>query len=142
MDALSPTGAVYQAGTLSGNPVCVAAGLATLKLLKATKPYTKLKKQTEQLCLALTSILTQADIEHRINQIGSMFTLFFNPGPVTDFDSAVQSDTQRYGDYFRAMLDQGVYLPPSQFEANFVSTQHTERDLNKTIKAVERWARG
>ncbi len=137
MDALSPVGAVYQAGTLSGNPVCVAAGIATLKLLKSQKPYAKLNRTTEKLCKGITEILTEKAIPHTINQIGSIFTLFFNDGKVTDFDTAANSDTKKYGSYFRQMLEAGIYLPPSQFEANFLSTAHTQKDFNKTLKAIK-----
>ncbi|MBW8036179.1 MAG: glutamate-1-semialdehyde-2,1-aminomutase [Planctomycetes bacterium] len=138
MDCLSPLGTVYQAGTLSGNPVCVAAGIATLKMLKSKKPYAKLNRTTEKLCKGITEILAEKSIPHTINQIGSMFTLFFNEGPVKDFDSAAKSDTKRYGSYFRQMLEAGIYIPPSQFEANFVSTTHTQKDFDKTIKAIKK----
>ncbi len=136
MRHLSPEGSVYQAGTLSGNPVCVAAGIATLTQLKETNPYPHLEAMTLYLCNEISRILKTAGIEHTINRIGSMFTLFFNPGPVTDYDSAVKSDTSRYAAYFRHMLDFGIYLPPSQFEANFLSTAHTQPQIEKTIAAV------
>ena len=137
MDCLSPVGSVYQAGTLSGNPVCVAAGIATLKMLKSKKPYAKLNRTTQKLCKAISEILTEKSIPHTINQIGSMFTLFFNEGKVKDFDSAAKSDTKRYASYFRQMLEAGIYIPPSQFEANFISTTHTQKDVNKTLKAIK-----
>ena len=136
MDNLSPDGTVYQAGTLSGNPVCTAAGIATLKLLKSQNPYPRLNRTTEQFCRQINLTLTKAKIEHTINCIGSMFTLFFNPAPVTDYNSAIKSDTSRYAAYFKKMLDAGIYLPPSQFEACFLSTCHTQKDLNKTIAAI------
>jgi len=138
MDSLSPVGSIYQAGTLSGNPVCVAAGIATLKMLKSQKPYTKLNRTTEKLCKNISEILTEKSIPHNINQIGSMFTLFFKDGKVKDFDSAALSDTKRYGNYFRQMLQQGIYVPPSQFEANFISTTHKQTDFNKTLKAFKK----
>lgn len=137
MDSLSPVGSIYQAGTLSGNPVCVAAGIATLKSLKSTKPHAKLARTTAKLCKDISGILSEKSIPHTINQIGSMFTLFFKDGGVSDFDSAAQSDTKRYGAYFRQMLEAGIYVPPSQFEANFISTSHTEKDFNKTLKAFK-----
>lgn len=138
MDCLSPVGRVYQAGTLSGNPVCVAAGIATLKVLKSTKPYAKLNRTTEKLCNGISEILTEKSVNHTINQIGSMFTLFFTDGAVKDFESAARSDTKRYGSYFRQMLEAGIYVPPSQFEANFISTTHTQKDFDKTLKAVRK----
>ena len=138
MKHLSPEGAVYQAGTLSGNPVCVAAGIATLKQLKTTNPYPRLEATTIGLCAQITEILNAKGVEHTINQIGSMFTLFFNPGPVTDYDTATKSDTKKYAAYFRQMLNAGIYLPPSQFEANFLSTAHTQTHLNKTLAAIKK----
>jgi glutamate-1-semialdehyde 2,1-aminomutase len=138
MDKLSPQGAIYQAGTLSGNPVCVAAGIATLKALKSQKPYTALAKATEKLCQGISQSLDEKNIPHTINRISSMFTLFFNPSPVTDYDSAARSDTKLYAKYFSQMLKAGIYLPPSQFEACFLSTKHRQTDLNKTLAAVRK----
>ena len=138
MDNLSPKGEVYQAGTLSGNPVCVAAGIATLKLLKSQKPYRALAKATEKFCGQLSKTLAEHNVEHTINRIASMFTLFFNPDAVTDYASAAQSDTRLYARYFTAMLKAGIYLPPSQFEACFVSTEHRQKDFDKTITAVHK----
>jgi len=140
MDKLSPQGSVYQAGTLSGNPVCVAAGIATLKQLKTEKPYASLAKATEKLCDNISLILKERSVAHTINRIGSMFTLFFNPGPVTDYSSAAISDTARYARYFTAMLKAGIYLPPSQFEACFLSTKHNQKDFDKTITAIRQAA--
>lgn len=138
MDRLSPDGDIYQAGTLSGNPVCVAAGIATLKALKSQKPYTKLGRRTEKLCDGISEILSEKSISHTINRIGAMFTLFFNPNPVKNFDGAAASDTEKYGEYFRQMLEAGIYVPPSQFETNFVSTAHTQKDFDKTLKAFKK----
>jgi glutamate-1-semialdehyde 2,1-aminomutase len=138
MNKLSPEGTIYQAGTLSGNPVCVAAGIATLKQLKTSKPYRKLDKLTETLCDGISEQLNSKSIPHKINQIGSMFTLFFNEGDITDFDTASKSDTERYGSYFQQMLNNGIYLPPSQFEANFISTAHTQRHIDQTLTALEK----
>jgi len=138
MKHLSPEGAVYQAGTLSGNPVCVAAGIATLKQLKTTNPYPRLEATTIGLCAQISEILNAKGVEHTINQIGSMFTLFFNPGPVTDYDTATKSNTKKYAAYFRQMLNAGIYLPPSQFEANFLSTAHTKTQINKTLTAIKK----
>lgn len=138
MKHLSPEGTVYQAGTLSGNPVCVAAGIATLKELKSKNPYPRLESMTIGLCEQISEILEGKGIEHTINRIGSMFTLFFNEGPVTDYDSALESDTKMYARYFRHMLESGIYLPPSQFEANFLSTAHTEGHIKKTLSAIRK----
>jgi len=138
MNKLSPEGDVYQAGTLSGNPVCVAAGIATLKQLKALKPYGKLDKLTKSLCNGITEQLDAKGIPHKINRIGSMFTLFFTDTEVTDYDSAAKCDTKRYGKYFRQMLNSGIYLPPSQFEANFLSTAHTQNHIDKTLMAIKK----
>ena len=138
MNKLSPEGAIYQAGTLSGNPVCVAAGIATLKQLKTLKPYGNLDKLSKHLCDGITEQLDAKGIPHKINRIGSMFTLFFTDTNVIDYDTASKCDTERYGSYFRQMLEMGIYLPPSQFEANFLSTAHTERHIEKTIKAVKK----
>ena len=138
MNELAPMGKVYQAGTLSGNPVCVAAGIATLKLLKSEALYSALERRTADLCDGIGLALTERGIEHTINRVGSMFTLFFNSGPVTDYVSAAASDTGRYARFHPAMLSQGVYLPPSQFEACFVSAKHTDKDVAKTIAAVRK----
>jgi glutamate-1-semialdehyde 2,1-aminomutase len=138
MNKLAPTGRIYQAGTLSGNPVCVGAGIATLELLKSGNLYSALESTTADLCDGIAQALTERGLEHTINQIGSMFTVFFNSGAVTDYVSAANSDTNRYGRFHPAMLSQGVYLPPSQFEACFVSDRHTEKDIDKTIAAVRR----
>lgn len=136
MDHLAPTGQVYQAGTLSGNPVCVAAGIATLDLLKSLNPYRDLEKRTKGLCRQMSRQLSDLGISHTINQIGSMFTVFFGTQGVTDFPSAVQADTAQHAAFFNHMLKSGVYLPPSQFEACFLSTAHQEKDMERTIKAV------
>ncbi|MHC4636334.1 MAG: glutamate-1-semialdehyde 2,1-aminomutase [Planctomycetota bacterium] len=138
MDNLSPGGKVYQAGTLSGNPVCVAAGIATLKLLKSRKPYKSLAAETERLCIRIHEALDQRGIEHTINRMASMFTLFFNSSAVTDYTSAIRSDTSKYARFFNSMLKEGIYIPPSQFEACFLSTEHKQKDLEKTIAAISK----
>jgi glutamate-1-semialdehyde 2,1-aminomutase len=140
MDNLAPQGKVYQAGTLSGNPVCVAAGIATLKLLKSQNPYQSLARATKKLCKSIHYSLEEKNVRHTINRIASMFTLFFNSSSVTDFDSASKSDTAKYAKFFTAMLKEGIYLPPSQFEACFVSSRHKEKDYQKTIEAVRKFA--
>ncbi|MFC1633295.1 glutamate-1-semialdehyde 2,1-aminomutase [Planctomycetota bacterium] len=136
MNQLAPTGQIYQAGTLSGNPVCVAAGITTLKLLKSEGVYSALDTATQKLCAGIQKALLERNIKHTINRIGSMFTVFFNSEPVTDYTSAVKSDTQAYARFHNAMLRGGIYLPPSQFEACFISTQHKASDIDKTIKAA------
>lgn len=136
MNQLAPIGQIYQAGTLSGNPVCVAAGIATLKLLKSGELYSALDTATETLCAGIQNALSGRNVEHTINRIGSMFTVFFNSRPVTDYTSAIKSDTQAYARFHSAMLREGIYLPPSQFEACFVSAQHKQKDIARTIKAV------
>ncbi|MDD5458714.1 MAG: glutamate-1-semialdehyde 2,1-aminomutase [Phycisphaerae bacterium] len=136
MDNLAPEGKIYQAGTLSGNPVCVAAGIATLKQLKIRNPYAKLDKLTKSLCKQIGETLEKAKVPYTINQVGSMFTLFFNSTPVTDYVSAIKSDTSRYAKYFTQMLNAGIYLPPSQFEACFLSTEHKSEDIHQTVAAV------
>lgn len=129
MNRVAPAGPVYQAGTLSGNPLAVSAGLATLKRLQKEDPYEKL----ESLGARLEEGLSAAG---RVNRVGSMFTVFFTNREVTDFESAKTSDTQRFNRFFHAMLDQGIYLPPSQFEAAFISAAHTEADIDRTIDAA------
>lgn len=136
MDHLAPQGQVYQAGTLSGNPVCVSAGIATLDLLKSINPYPCLAEMTEQFCLQIEERLTRNGIQHSINRIGSMFTVFFGTDRVTDLPSALSADTRQHARYFNHLLKAGVYLPPSQFEACFLSVCHKQSDLNKTLRAI------
>ncbi len=137
MDHIAPTGPVYQAGTLSGNPLAVAAGMKMVQLLTEQKEvYATLEKNTARLTFELEGLLRQASIPGVINRVGSMFTLFFSERPVTDYASAKGSDTRRFAAFFGALLDRGVYLPPSQFEAAFVSAAHTDEVLNQTLEAV------
>ena len=136
MDTVSPVGPVYQAGTLSGNPLAMACGLATLKQLRDENPYAKLEVLTMHLCDALSRAAQAAGIEHSIGQVGSMFTLFFNPERVVSFTQSEKNNTDRFAKYFWGMMDRGVYLPCSQFEANFVSTAHSDEDIRKTIDAA------
>jgi glutamate-1-semialdehyde 2,1-aminomutase len=137
MKVVSPDGPVYQAGTLSGNPVAMASGIATLKLLKESNPYPQLDASTRTLVQGLSESATKAGIPHTIPCVGSMFTFFFNPEKVTNLEVASKSDTKLFGQYFHAMLDQGIYLACSQFEANFVSAAHTADDINDTIQAAD-----
>jgi glutamate-1-semialdehyde 2,1-aminomutase len=137
MKWVAPEGPVYQAGTLSGNPLAVSAGIATLQALKNADNYKKLEQMTQELVAGLQKAAEQAGVPIQINTIGSMFTVFFTGSPVTDFDSAKTSNTDRYGKFFRAMLNAGVYLPPSQFETCFVSLAHTRNDIKATIQAAK-----
>ena len=137
MNVVSPVGPVYQAGTLSGNPVAMASGIATLKRLKESNPYPQLESMTRSLVAGLSKLATDAGIPHTIPQVGSMFTFFFNPSVVTNLEIASKSDTKAFGRYFHAMLERGVYLACSQFEANFVSAAHTDDDLKVTLGAAE-----
>jgi glutamate-1-semialdehyde 2,1-aminomutase len=134
MEHLAPTGPVYQAGTLSGNPLAMAAGIATLDLLK-DKSYADLEKMTEALCGGYGDLFARKGIPIRINRVGSMFTLFCTGEEVTDFASASTSDTERFGRFFQGMLKEGIYLAPAQFEAGFVSFAHTDRDISRTLEA-------
>ncbi|MDO8722974.1 MAG: glutamate-1-semialdehyde 2,1-aminomutase [Syntrophales bacterium] len=136
MEKLAPTGPVYQAGTLSGNPVAMAAGIATLKLLKGKKEeYNKLEGMTASLCDSMQSLFEEKGLPCRINRIGSLFTAFFTIDEVSNYATAAKSDTKLFARYFRGMLARGVNLAPSQFEAGFLSFAHTEEDLKKTIEA-------
>lgn len=140
MEMIAPSGPVYQAGTLSGNPLAMTAGIETLKVIDDDSDfYKKLDESGAYLEAGLHSYMDENGIDHTINRCGSMFTLFFTKGPVTDFDSAKTSDTDKFASYFRSMLEQGVYLPPSQFEACFISAAHTREDLDKTIEAAGRF---
>ncbi|MBC7808552.1 MAG: glutamate-1-semialdehyde 2,1-aminomutase [Akkermansiaceae bacterium] len=125
MDCVAPVGPVYQAGTLSGNPLAVAAGRAMLRKLREQPPYDYLETQVTTLCERLRESAKHTDVPVTVNQVGSMFTVFFTDQPVTDYTSAKTSDTDRFGRFFREMLNRGVYLPPSQFEAAFASAAIT-----------------
>ena len=138
MRKISPLGPVYQAGTLSGNPVAMASGIATLKTLKSTNPYQALATKTQRLVAGLADAAQAAGIPHTTAQVGSMFTLFFNPDPVTNYTIASRSNTQRFAQYFWGMIDHGVYLPCSQYEANFVSATHSDADIDATIAAARK----
>ena len=138
MHVVSPLGPVYQAGTLSGNPLAMASGLATLQELKRVNPYPKLASETKRLCDGLADAARAAGLPHQIAGVGSMFTLFFAEQPVRDYPTASKSDTARFSRYFWGMIDEGVYLPCSQFEANFVSAAHTPADIDATIAAARR----
>jgi glutamate-1-semialdehyde 2,1-aminomutase len=130
MDKIAPDGPVYQAGTLSGNPLAMAAGIATMHRLRHPGTYEKL----ETLGARLEAGLRGPGVT--VNRVGSMLTAFFTPEPVVDYSTAKKSDTTKYGAYFRAMLERGVYLAPSQFEAAFISLAHNESDIERTIAAA------
>jgi len=139
MDLVAPLGPVYQAGTLSGNPLAMAAGLTTLRYLRDNKQeiYPKLEKLSGQLADGVSAAAKDAGVPLCCNRVGSMLTWFFTPGPVTDWDSAEQCDTEAFGRFFRTMLENGIYLPPSQFEAAFLGTAHTEEDIQRTVEAAK-----
>jgi glutamate-1-semialdehyde 2,1-aminomutase len=137
MGHVAPLGGVYQAGTLSGNPLAVAAGLATIKALRTGEVYARLEALGARLEAGLRRAASGAGIAMTVNRVGSMLTAFFCEGPVTDYASARRADTGRYGRYFHRMLERGVYLAPSQFEAAFVSLAHTEADLDAAGRAAE-----
>jgi glutamate-1-semialdehyde 2,1-aminomutase len=138
MDVVAPVGPVYQAGTLSGNPLAVTAGLATLRLLKGGDIYAQLERATARLVEGMTEAAREAGVEVTSNRVGSMFTTFLTREPVTDWATASQSDREAFGRFFHAMLDEGVYLAPSQFEAAFVSTAHGEEVIERTVEAARR----
>ncbi|MBL8024000.1 MAG: glutamate-1-semialdehyde 2,1-aminomutase [Elusimicrobia bacterium] len=137
MEKVAPLGPVYQAGTLSGNPVAMAAGAATLALLKKSPPYGALRKKTKLLTEGLRDLARRQGVEVTVNNVGSMFTVFFTPHPVTDLVSAEKSNTAAYGRFFHGLLKRGVYFPPSQFEASFVSAAHSIHDIEKTLSAAQ-----
>ena len=135
MRMVAPSGAVYQAGTLSGNPLAMAAGLETLKAIDDDEDfYADLAESCDYLYAGIKNNFEELDLSCILNSCGSMFTLFFTGEKVTDFDSAKTSDTGKFAKYFNSMLENGIYLPPSQFEACFVSATHTKKDLDKTIR--------
>ena len=137
MEMVAPLGAMYQAGTLSGNPLAVAAGVAALTELQQPHTYSRLDVMAKQLTEGLSQVFDWAEVPSTINRVGSMFTGFFNPGPVDTLAQVEQSDVSSYGRYFHAMLERGVYLAPSQFEAGFISLAHTEEDIDRTIAVAE-----
>ena len=132
MQRLAPVGDVYQAGTLSGNPVAVAAGMKTVELLIAENPYEKLPIFGKQLAERFQTLETVY-----LSQLGGVFTPFFGPGPVHNLDDAKRCDTAAHAKFFHGMLDRGFYLPPSQFECAFISAAHTEADIDAFISAAQ-----
>lgn len=137
MQHVSPAGKVYQAGTLSGNPIATAAGIAMLTALRDHPPYERLETLSQRLQTGLHDAASQANLDFSINRVGSMMTLFFNENKVTNWATASQCDTKKFAKYFWGMIEQGVYMPCSQYEALFVSNAHTEADIDKTINAAK-----
>ena len=138
MDLLAPEGPVYQAGTLSGNPLSVACGIANLKLLLKEEIYKNLEQMTSYLCEEIEKINQEVGIKLQVNRVGSMFTILFSETRVYDSRSSQKSNTKKFAQFFQNMLSNGVYLAPSQFEANFVSTAHKEVDIKKTLEAYKK----
>ena len=136
MQMVAPLGPMYQAGTLSGNPLAVAAGVATLTELQRPGVYEQLEATTVRFTEGVAAAFGRAEVPSTINRVASMFTGFFNPGPVTSLAQVEQSDAAIYGRYFHALLDRGVYIAPSQFEAGFVSIAHTDADIDRAVVAV------
>ena len=141
MSQLAPAGEVYQAGTLSGNPVAVAAGLAALDLIDDLDPYQDLSTAAGRLTRGLEAVFDETGIAHAIMGVGGLFSVFFRGKPVRNFTDARAADHDRYGMFFHAMLDEGVYLPPSGYEAWFLSTAHGESEIDRTLEAVAKAAR-
>jgi glutamate-1-semialdehyde 2,1-aminomutase len=142
MEMLAPIGPVYQAGTLSGNPLAMAAGLATLNILKEnTADYERLDRMTLDLCEAIKGLFLQKGLAVTINRLGTMFTIFFTPHAVNDFRTANLSDTACFARFFRGMLAEGVNLPPSQYEACFLSFAHDQGDMARTLDACAKTLR-
>jgi glutamate-1-semialdehyde 2,1-aminomutase len=137
MERVAPLGGVYQAGTLSGNPLAMTAGIETLELLKSKKIYQDLERKTSYLTENISISAEEKGIPLSINYTKGMFTLFFAEGPVRDYRTAKMSDMNRFAKFFIEMMEQGIYLPPSQFEACFISLAHTQKDLDKTIQACD-----
>jgi len=136
MNNVAPLGPVYQAGTLAGNPLAMSAGIATLKQLSAPDFYKAIEKRTRRLADGLRDAAEKAGVPAQVNAIGSLATLFFAPQPVRDYSDAKKSHTKRYGEFFRNMLERGIFLAPSQYEAAFVSAAHTDADIDRTLVAA------
>ncbi len=137
MDFVAPEGNIYQAGTLSGNPLAVTAGLETLKILKERKAYKKLEESSQYLTDGMRNMITRTKLPHCFKRVGSMFSLFFTNQNVIDFKTATTSNTELFSEYFTIMLKEGIYIAPSQYEAGFMSTAHSKEDLDKTLNAFE-----
>lgn len=138
MRLVAPLGGVYQAGTLSGNPIATAAGLATLQILQKTNPYPALEKKTVYLTQGILNAAKQYSLPIQINQMGTMFTVFFTEEKVTDYRTAAKQNSKQFSIFFHSLLDQGIYFSPSGYEANFMGIAHTQKDLDKTLSAVSK----
>ncbi len=136
MEKVAPEGPVYQAGTLSGNPLAMVAGSETLKELRDKEPYSDLEAKTKRLAEEVSSLLKEKGLPHTVNRVGSMMTVFFTEQKVKDFATAKGSDTKLFGRFFKALLDKGVLIPPSQFEAWFVSTAHEDSDIEEALERI------
>ena len=136
MELVAPLGPVYQAGTLSGNPVAMTAGIETLKILEESEVYSELERKASLLEKGVVEAADRAGMSIQLPRVGSMFTIFFSKEPVTDYETATKADTNLYAKFFHQMLTQGVYLPPSQFETAFVSAAHTDGDIQATAEAA------
>jgi glutamate-1-semialdehyde 2,1-aminomutase len=139
MEQIAPSGPVYQAGTLSGNPLAMAAGLATLRAAGEPDFYDHLEALGERWRRGMHEAASEGDLPFTINAVGSMVSLFFTEGPVTDFTSAAASDVGAFRDFFWHMISRGVYLAPSQYEAGFISAAHSEEDFERTFEAAREW---
>ncbi|MBK3331573.1 glutamate-1-semialdehyde 2,1-aminomutase [Persephonella atlantica] len=134
---VAPEGPVYQAGTLSGNPLAMAAGLKQLEILKDKNPYPELDARGEKLEKGMRELIDKYGIKATVNRVGSMITMFFTDREVKNFDDAKSSDLELFNKFYKLMLDKGIYLAPSQFEASFLSTAHSDEDINRTLNAIE-----
>jgi glutamate-1-semialdehyde 2,1-aminomutase len=137
MNQVAPDGPVYQAGTLSGNPLAMSAGIAALKILQRPGFYSELNEKSAEVAGRLKDVALSVGIDVRLNRVGSLMTAFFTKDPVSDYDSAMLADTGRYACHFRQMLSQGIYLAPSQFEVAFISAAHTPDELENLVKMTE-----
>lgn len=138
MEMVAPVGSVYQAGTLSGNPVVMTAGIETLRILSQPQVYSELEARSSLLEKGISEAANKTEISIRVPRVGSIFTIFFTREPVIDYETATKADTELYARFFHQMLSQGIYLPPSQFEAAFVSAAHTNADIEATVEAAKR----
>ncbi len=139
MEMVAPSGPIYQAGTLSGNPLAMAAGLATLGATGEEGFYEELERLGARWCSGMAEAASAGERPFTINQIGSMVSIFFTEGPVTNFGSAAGSDTKAFKDFFWHMIRRGIYLAPSQYEAGFISRVHSDEDLDRTFEAAREW---
>jgi glutamate-1-semialdehyde 2,1-aminomutase len=138
MEMVAPLGPVYQAGTLAGNPLAMTAGIETITILKESSAYEELEKKSSLLEKGIIKAASKTRVDIQLPRVGSMFTIFFTKDVVTDYETATKADTKLYAKFFHHMLAQGVYLPPSQFEAAFVSLAHTDKDIQATVEATEK----